>query len=163
MVLKKTISFLSKLSETTVFNGINICKGTINRINGLISSLSGEERLEGLLKGVIKSHDVLRKESIINLKDRLLSKNKKENNISLLCPKCGLPLPPYYTFCVCCGTQLFDDILNPEPSKLIKYFPKITKHLLDVSVLFENLKPLLFMYKKLDKCLLSLFGWNNRV
>ena len=162
-MLEKTISFLSKLSETTVFAGINTCKGAINRINILISSVSGEGRLEGLLKSAIKSHDVLRKESITKLKKRLLLKSERDNTSSINCPKCGLPFPSYYTFCVCCGTQLFDDILNSQSSKLVKFLPKSINHLLDSSVLLNNLKLLIFLYKRFDKCLLSLVGWNNRV
>ncbi len=163
MIFKRSISFFRELGETTVINGISTCKSAINRINSLISSFSGQERFKALLNNVNKNREILRKECIIQLKEKLLLKNERENTSCISCPKCGLALPSYYVFCVCCGTQLFDDILNSESSKLIKFFPKSINHLFDVSILLDNLKLLLFLFKRFDKCLFSLTGCNNRV
>ena len=154
MVIKKAISFLGELGETTFSNGMNTCKSAISRVNKLILSVSGEGRFEGLLKSTIKSRDVLKKESIIKFKEKFLSKIRQEDfSSSICCPKCGLALPSFYTFCVCCGTQLIDDILDPES----------INQLLDISILLNNLKLPLFLFKRFDKCLLSLIGLDNRV
>jgi len=163
MVVKKAISFLGELGETAFSNGMKTCKSAINRINKLTLSVTGERRFKGLMKSALKSHDVLKKESIMKLKEKVLSKNEKDDSNSICCPKCGVAFPSYYIFCICCGTQLFDDIFDSESSKSIKFFPKSINHLLDISILLNNLKLLLFLYKKYDKCLFSLIGWDNRV
>ncbi len=163
MVVKKAVSFICRLGETTLSCGMNTCKSAISRVNKLILSVSSEGSLEGLLKSTLKSHDVLKKESIKKLKEKFLLKNRHEDSSSIYCPKCGLSLPSFYTFCACCGTQLFDDILDPESSKSIKFFPKSINHLLDISILLNNLKLPLFLYKRFDRCLLSLTGLDNRV
>jgi hypothetical protein len=163
MIIKKTISFIGELGETTFSNGMNTCKSAINRINSLISSVSGEGRFEGLLKSKLKSHDISKKETILKLKEKFFFRNRQYDSISSSCPKCGAALPSYYIFCICCGAQLFDDIFDSESSKSIKILPKSINHLLDSSILLNNLKLLLFLYKRFDKCLFSLTGWDNRV
>ena len=163
MIVKKAISFLSELGETTFFNGMNTCKSAISRVNKLILSVSDKGRFEGLLKSTLKSHDVLKKERIIKLKEKFLLKIRHMDSSIICCPNCGSALPYFYTFCACCGTQLFDDILDPESSKSVKFFPESINQLLDISILLNNLKLPLFLYKKFDKCLLSLTGLDNRV
>jgi len=163
MIIKKAISFFSELGETTFLNGMNTCKSAINRINKLTLPVSGEGRFEGLLKRALTSYDVLKKESILKLKNKFLSKDIKEDSESTYCSTCGLTLPSYYIFCICCGTQLFDDIFDLKSSKSIKILPKSLDHLLDSSILLNNLKLLLFLYKRFDKYLFSLTGWDNRV
>ena len=163
MVLKKTISFFSELGETTFYNGMNTTKSVINRIHKLTLPISSEGRFEGLLKRALTSYDVLKKESITKLKNKFLSKNIKEDSESTFCSTCGLTLPSYYIFCICCGAQLFDDIFELKSSKSIKILLKSINHLLDSSILLNNLKLLLFLYKRFDKYLFSLTGWDNRV
>ncbi len=125
---------------------------------------SDEVRFKDHLKSALKTHDILKKESIMKFKDKLLLKNGMEKDSdSICCPNCGLALPQYYIFCICCGTQLFDDIFDSTSNKSINTFQNSIFNLLDVSTLLHNLKLLLFPYKRFDKCLLSLTGLDNRV
>jgi hypothetical protein len=163
MIVKKAISFFSELSETTLSNGMNSCKSAINRISKLMSWKSGEGKFEGLLKSALKPHELLKKENMIKFKEKLFSKNGMDDSNSICCPQCGLVLPPYCIFCLDCGTQLFEDILRSDSNKSTTNFFKPITHLLDCSFFLDNVRLLLFLLKKLDKCVFPLNRLDYRI
>lgn len=164
MIVKNAVSLISGLGETALSSGMNTCKKAINKLGKLMVYKTAGERFENMLKSALKPYELLKKENIMKLKEKLLLKNGMgKDSDSICCPNCGLALPQYYIFCICCGTQLFDDIFYSNSNKSINAFQKSIFNLLDFSTLLNNLKLLRFLYKRLDKCLLSLTGLDNRV
>ena len=128
---------------------MNTCKNTINKISQLMVYGLGEARFKGdHLKSALKFHEILKKESIMRIKEKLLLKNRMEKGSdSICCPNCGLALPPYFLFCFSCGTQIFEDILSSSSKKSPTTFSKTFRNFFDFSFFLDNIKFLVFLLR----------------
>ena len=164
MAIKKVISLLAGLGETTLSSGMNTCKKTINKIGMLMVNKTEEQKFDNILKSALKPQELFTKESLMKLKEKLLTKNEiDEKSERTTCSNCGLTLPPYCIFCLYCGAQLFDDIFYPESKKSPSSLSKTFKNLLDFSFHLDNLKLLVFLLQKVKTNVIPLTRCNYRI